>query len=172
MNQGCWSWIFSTRVQRVSSTMAFVACLLSLVSHINDWMTIRKTSNVRIIRDDEIPQTKKRAKQSKNCEWINTYSWEFLDFFIWSAQRCQTDFLRELSKVCISQQWHMTQELMDAIAVIKRKEAFNINFFFFVFKYPRDCCRQSDDKRRIATQTIQRTTKISWWKIDSTFHGK
>lgn len=51
-----------------------------------------------------------------------TYSGQLFDFFIGGTQRGQANLLWELSKAWIGQEWHMTEQLMNGIAVDEKKE--------------------------------------------------
>lgn len=57
-----------------------------------------------------------------NIDDDDAYRGELFDFFIGGAQRGQTNLLGELGKAGIGQQWHMTQELMDGIAVMRNNK--------------------------------------------------
>lgn len=58
---------------------------------------------------------------------INTndaaYRGELFDFLIGGAQRGESNLLRELCEAGIGQQRHVTQQLMDGIAAMGRREA-------------------------------------------------
>lgn len=66
-----------------------------------------------------------KSKYCKSHWWYLTYRGEFLDFLIGSAQRGQSDFLGELGEAGISQEGHVSQELVDAVPAEEGKEQEN-----------------------------------------------